>query len=145
MKRATAVDALCAILLFFFLYTALDSLFNLGSLRNLLAFYTKNTIASASVLISMELIISVLIYMRGTRLIGLVIGAAALIFTATVIIRYGGYPHDFGGIFYYLNDKKKLLLIGLLLTVSLSSIALLVIQKKKRKESQEEVYEPVFT
>lgn len=127
MKRITLVDIISALLLCFYLFTAINSFFQIESLKNLLAFYTLHTTTVAWSLVALETCIALLLFFRKTRMAGIIAAFCMLFFAGVTIKEYPRYPHDFGGLFNLLNSKQDWYLIVVLGCLCLMAIALMIV------------------
>lgn len=142
-KRNLPVEIIASLLLVFFVHSIISNYIQLQSLKNLLAFYTRNTTTVAWLVILAETIIAALLFMPRTRVIGFVCVLIAALYTGYVQFSHPHFPHDFGGIINSLARKQRYALYGLLCLLSITGVVLSVLKRKTKPErSQEQV---VFT
>ena len=125
--RLWAAEVITALLIVFFVHSAIDNFLNLLSLKNLLWFYTRNVEFTAWLLVIIEAVIAVLLFFPATRLAGLVLSFLFLLSLIIVVLRNPHAPHFFGGILNYLSKK-----IYLPFGITLIFITLIAITLKKR-------------
>lgn len=106
--RLWAVEIITALLLVFFVHSAVDNYFNLLSLKNMLPFYTKNAGQVAWALVIIEVGIGLLLFFPGTRLFGLTLSLLFLLTLTIIVARNPNSPHFFGGILNYLGKRLYL-------------------------------------
>jgi lipoprotein signal peptidase len=125
MKRQTLFNLLCAVLIFFFTYTAIDSYLQLENLKIVLSFYTGHNSTIAWVLVTAELLAGVMLFWNKTRKGGLLLSLSLIISGGIVMIRYPRHPNDFGYLFYFLSNKEKWVLMTCMLVISIVCLSLI--------------------
>lgn len=142
-KRNLPVEIIASLLLVFFVHSIISNYIQLQSLKNLLAFYTRNPSTVAWLIIIIESIIAALLFMPRTRVIGFITVLIAALYAGYIQFSHPHYPHDFGGIINSLTKKQQYALYGLLCLLSITGLVLSVLKRKPKPEgSQEQV---VFT
>jgi len=100
------VEIITALLIVFFVHSAIDNYFRLQSLKNLLIFYTVNVDAIAWLILLTETAIALLLLFQRTRTAGL-LASLAFFITLTLIVALTPHsPHNFGGVLNGLNRKR---------------------------------------
>ncbi|MRG45843.1 hypothetical protein GFS24_12005 [Chitinophaga sp. SYP-B3965] len=103
--RLWAVEIVTALLLVFFVHSAIDNFLNFLSLKNLLWFYTRSVGAVASSIIIIEAGIAILLFLPRTRLAGLILSLLFLLTLTIIVARTPHSPHLFGGVLNYLGKR----------------------------------------
>lgn len=142
-KRNVINTIIVSLLLIFFVHTLTDSYMRLQSLKNVLAFYTKNTASVAWMIMIVELTTALLLYIKKSKKIGFILTMLISFFAGYVLFSNPHYPHAFGGILNNLTPNQQLIVYSLLFL--LSTIGLLLNLKKASKESTAEPHTIVFT
>ncbi len=142
-KRQLLTNIIISLLLIFIVHTLTDSFMRLQSLKNVLAFYTKNTTGVAWTILTAELVIAVFLFFKKTQKAGLFFTIAISLFSGYIVYSYPRYPHAFGGLLNTFTPKQHLIAYSLLLMFSMLGLYL-----KKNKASGEPASEPqpvIFT
>jgi hypothetical protein len=134
MKRTMLIEIISSLLLCFYFFTAINSFFQLQSLKNLLAFYTLHTSAVAWTLVIAETCVAALLFFRKTRATGFIAALAMLVYAGWMIKTYPRFPHDFGGLFNFLKTKQELYLITLLSSLCIIALALILVRRKPEEK-----------
>lgn len=129
-KRNLPAEIVAALLLIFFVHSVISNYIQLQSLKNLLAFYTRNTTLVAWLIILSEIFIATLLFMPRTRLIGFVAVLIATLFTVYTQLSKPHYPHDFGGIINHLTRMQQYILYGVVSAFSIFGVLLSVLKRK---------------
>lgn len=133
-RRNLFVEIIAALLLLFFVHSVISNYIQLQSLKNLLAFYTRNTATVAWLMITAETMIALLLFLPKTRKLGFIAVLLAALFTGYLQLSKPYYPHDFGGIINYLAKNQQYGLYSLLILLSLTGLLFTVIRKKPKPE-----------
>lgn len=126
MKRKTIVEIISALLIVFFLHSAISNYIQLQSLKNLLAFYTINTTEVAWAIVIVEAVIALLLFISRTRLTGLLAVLLFTLYAGYTVLRTPHFPHDFGGILNNLSSKQHILIYVLLALMTIAGIWLAI-------------------
>jgi hypothetical protein len=141
-RRNIYVEIIASLLLIFFVHTLISSYIQLQSLKNLLAFYTINTTTVAWLMIITELVITVLLFIPRTRMLGFIFVLLSSIFALYIIFKRPHLPHDFGGIMNALSRKQQPVFYSLLLALPIIGVIISFKEKatKPSRESQQVIY-----
>lgn len=130
LPRNIYAEIIASLLLIFFVHTLVSSFIQLQSVKNMLAFYTRNTTFVAWLIIILETIVTALIFFPRTRLMGFIAAILIISCAGIAIVIYPHYPHDFGGIFNNITHNQKWIIIGLTASLSLIGISSYLLRKK---------------
>lgn len=135
-KRNLLVEIIAALLLIFLTHSVMSISVYPGfpSLKNCLAFYTRNTSSIALLIILAEAIIAALLFIPRTRVVGLITVLIAALFAGYFQFRTPHYPHDFGGIINKLTRTQQYMFYGLLCFLSLAGLVLSAYKRKPKAE-----------
>jgi hypothetical protein len=121
-KRNVIANIIIFLLLIFFVHTLSDSYMRLQSLKNVLAFYTKNTTAVAWTIIIVEIITALLLFLKKTQIFGLTLIILISSFAGYILFSTPRYPHAFGGILNYITPNQHIIVYSLLILLSILSL-----------------------
>ncbi|WP_143197437.1 hypothetical protein [Chitinophaga niabensis] len=127
--RLWAGEIITALLLVFFVHSAIDNYLNLLSLKNLLWFYTKHVGITAWFIVFIEAGIAILLFFPKTRIHGLAATLLFVIILATVVLLNPHSPHLFGGILNKLGKRFYLPFEIFLFLITLLAIGLNIRRK----------------
>lgn len=138
-------EIIASLLLIFFVHTLVSSFIQLQSVKNMLAFYTRNNTLLAWLIIIAEAIVAVLIFFPRTRLTGFTAAWVVISFAGAAILLYPHYPHDFGGLFNTITRKQKWILIASVIILSTAGITIKVLKQRQLRRDTDSTHHIVYT
>jgi hypothetical protein len=131
MTRKKITEIIAAILMIYFLHSAISNYVNIENLKEVLAFYTRSFIAVAWLIFIVQAVTFIALFIPKTRLYGQISSFVFLTTLLITLLRKPRVPHDFGGVLNYLNTKETYLFIISCMLLSAIGIALTLRYTKK--------------